>query len=627
MGRKFMKKFHHHVKIGLVFTLVFSLFFSSLAPSAVFAAEEITHADGTGAVLNEEEFIDYTEATLSKNATYTGHPGEYFIDLTVTGKDIPVEGTTDIVIVYDNSNSMATNNRVGIAHDATVDFISEALDPQNNANGSLQMALVTYGTVVLDGRFNPVYRIPTQDVSSKDLTTNAQELIDKLPNNIPSVRGEGNNGGTFTEQAILEAESILESSIADNQMIITITDGVPTVSYNPDGTIVGNGTSFTYNYGGNTRNHGQDTIREAQRLQGLGYNMFAIGIELSNEGSGATREQALEVLENLALPGQARNVEEVGQMGEALRQVLAQITSPIAPSISEGIVIDPMGEMVRLKVNDEEFTQATNSDLTDGDYYLSASENSLLDNVEVSLNNDTIQLEGLFLGENESIHIRYKVQLNTEHEDFEPDTFYETNGTTTLQPLGSSDQTFREFPIPKVSGKNINISGEKVWMDSDQLELRPETIEVQLWMSKDGEDVFLARETITPDEDDSWNFVFEDYLYYDSNGEYFDYFVRELEVDGYETTYADDSFNIINTLIPTGKVEVVHVDEDGNELVPGEEIVDVVGEEYETAPEDIAGYELVEVPQNATGEITEEDQRVVYVYRPVAPPTGKVEVV
>ncbi|WP_156324075.1 MucBP domain-containing protein, partial [Bacillus sp. JCM 19034] len=75
----------------------------------------------------------------------------------------------------------------------------------------------------------------------------------------------------------------------------------------------------------------------------------------------------------------------------------------------------------------------------------------------------------------------------------------------------------------------------------------------------------------------------------------------------------------------TGKVEVIFVDEKGKELKPGKVIEGVVGEEYETAPEDIAGYELVEEPTNATGAITEGTQEVVYVYKLIEEPVPSEE--
>src|SRR5690625_4078664 len=77
-----------------------------------------------------------------------------------------------------------------------------------------------------------------------------------------------------------------------------------------------------------------------------------------------------------------------------------------------------------------------------------------------------------------------------------------------------------------------------------------------------------------------------------------------------------------------GTVDVEYVDEDGNELADPEELTGAIDDPYETEPKDIDGYELIETPDNATGEFTEDDQTVTYVYKPVeeTPEEGTVDV-
>src|SRR5699024_7951906 len=60
-----------------------------------------------------------------------------------------------------------------------------------------------------------------------------------------------------------------------------------------------------------------------------------------------------------------------------------------------------------------------------------------------------------------------------------------------------------------------------------------------------------------------------------------------------------------------------HVDEEGEELAPSEDLTGDIGDPYESEPEDIDGYELVEEPENAEGEFTDEPQTVTYVYAPI----------
>ncbi|WP_211656322.1 MucBP domain-containing protein [Planococcus alpniumensis] len=75
-----------------------------------------------------------------------------------------------------------------------------------------------------------------------------------------------------------------------------------------------------------------------------------------------------------------------------------------------------------------------------------------------------------------------------------------------------------------------------------------------------------------------------------------------------------------------GTIVVVHVDEEGNELLAAETVTGAIGSPYTTEAATIAGYELVQTPGNAAGSFTGEQQIVTYVYAPVETevPTGTV---
>ncbi|GAB2533947.1 MucBP domain-containing protein [Gracilibacillus alcaliphilus] len=74
--------------------------------------------------------------------------------------------------------------------------------------------------------------------------------------------------------------------------------------------------------------------------------------------------------------------------------------------------------------------------------------------------------------------------------------------------------------------------------------------------------------------------------------------------------------------LPGALVTVKYVDEQGNELLPAEELNGKIGEPYQTYPSNIAGYELIQTPDNAAGEFTDKAQTVTYVY---APEEGNLE--
>ncbi|MFA1823016.1 MucBP domain-containing protein, partial [Virgibacillus oceani] len=103
------------------------------------------------------------------------------------------------------------------------------------------------------------------------------------------------------------------------------------------------------------------------------------------------------------------------------------------------------------------------------------------------------------------------------------------------------------------------------------------------------------------------------------------------EIDGYELIempenatgeFTEEPQTVTYVYAPVDEgdaapVTVEHVDEEGNQLAPSEDLTGNVGEPYESQPEEISGYELIETPENATGEFTEEPQTVTYVYAPV----------
>jgi hypothetical protein len=66
--------------------------------------------------------------------------------------------------------------------------------------------------------------------------------------------------------------------------------------------------------------------------------------------------------------------------------------------------------------------------------------------------------------------------------------------------------------------------------------------------------------------------------------------------------------------VQAGEVHVYHTDTDGEELMEPIVITGAIGEAYQTEPETILNYQLVETPENASGLFSDEVISVVYVY-------------
>ncbi|WP_349291475.1 MucBP domain-containing protein [Planococcus alpniumensis] len=117
------------------------------------------------------------------------------------------------------------------------------------------------------------------------------------------------------------------------------------------------------------------------------------------------------------------------------------------------------------------------------------------------------------------------------------------------------------------------------------------------------------------------------------------YTTAPLEIEGYdlvevpsnaEGVFGDEPQTVTYVYVkkadPMGTIVVVHVDEEGNELLAAETVTGAIGSPYTTEAATIAGYELVQTPGNAAGSFTGEQQIVTYVYAPVETevPTGTV---
>src|SRR5699024_2013762 len=212
-------------------------------------------------------------------------------------------------------------------------------------------------------------------------------------------------------------------------------------------------------------------------------------------------------------------------------------------------IVDPMGEMVNLNIHSNGFVSASNENLTDGSYYISGTPQTAVDAAGISLSGDTLNVNSLNLGANQYINIRYKVNLDTDNPAFSADEYYATNGQTTFLAT-LKDSVSRDFEVPTIKGADFELGGTKVWNDTSREMNRPETLEIELHRMIDGDEnrsQYLETVEVSPNENDEWNYVFEDYPMYSSTGELYDYYINEISVDGYTAEYNED-LNLVNNL-------------------------------------------------------------------------------
>lgn len=127
-------------------------------------------------------------------------------------------GSTDVMLVLDDSISMKDKNKMTLAKQAAVDFTKELM---NVSNQSVRVGLVTFNT---------------RAYVNIDLNSDAQHVIDKI--NMVTA-----GGGTNIQEGIFYAENILKGSQAKNKMMIVLSDGYPNGHIKDQGSEVATGSN------------------------------------------------------------------------------------------------------------------------------------------------------------------------------------------------------------------------------------------------------------------------------------------------------------------------------------------------------------------------------------------------
>lgn len=444
-------------------------------------------------------------------------PGEYFINLAIEGKEPIPPPTTDVVFVLDNSNSMneefykvdsgvTSDNKISrmeLLKQSVITLIDKTFpEGMSTDDINVRMGLVNFGNDFID---------------SQELTKDPLLLKSKLK--------DKGSGGTFTQEGLIKANQLLKDSVADNRLIVLISDGAPTKSYRlnnmtnifggtfgnaslldgpehikGDGrfndlaekpSIPGSDDSVHHSYETNNgetniteeiKDHNKATLSEAKNIKNNNIEIHTIGInvggdtQLISSGSPVYLEKAKA----------EKNLKDISSgdgyshfvNGTFFDQILWDIIPISDKSIVNGIITDPIGSQVILS-NKHSFTQAPKTDeyLVNGDYHLEFSSKEVEDRFKkngskVVLEGNEIKFDKLTLGEREWVKLRYRVNLNTEDPEFNPDKFYLTNGKeTTLEynPKLSSEKY--KFPSPAIKLPPINLKIVKEWVDFNQNEI------------------------------------------------------------------------------------------------------------------------------------------------------------
>lgn len=290
------------------------------------------------------------EVKVFKDATpVEGMLNTWDVTLRIEGKDKPT--TSDVVLVIDTSGSMRDYGRMQAAKDAANAFVDKLLPSDNTRIG-----IVSFESNAFD----------------------RQGLTNEVADLRSAINGLNANGGTFTQAGVRQARAMLQNSDADNKHIVLLSDGEPTYSYemsNPDNylqeygshwettsaapesaytnTRVGQGNDIRYRYkrelvggwfGGWENyyyNHGNSAIAEAGFAGAADSNVWTVGLQTNNVGSGVLQQMAKG-------DGTFTEVANVDQ----LTPVFEDIAGKIGAAVKDAEVTDPMGKGFEIPVGE-----------------------------------------------------------------------------------------------------------------------------------------------------------------------------------------------------------------------------------------------------------------------------------
>lgn len=505
------------------------------------------------------------EYAIRKYAKETNTPGLYDVYLNVKGNSQKNIKPVDIVLVVDMSGSMDPNNnplhadRAQAVRDGVKQFLQLIEDA--GIGDYVNVGLVGYSS---PGRG---YRKELVGLGSVSNGQHRKEINDAL-------NGEF-NGGTFTQLGIRQGTEMLTNDSSDNKkMMILLTDGVPTSSYkvvnstkDSDGTIYGTKFNSRIDNPGNTsrlkgflglpeeytdssgnliKDTWAATLGEAKISQERVTELHALGIQLSNDANYLDEQQVRERMEKIASPGMYQDADSAAAVTDYLNQQAKDVVSGFN-TIVNGSISDPLGA---------QFNYA--SEISPTVKSVGAQQVTKLPDVQLSSNQ--LNVANLNLGKDQEIQVHYQVHMNTEDKGFQPEHWYQMNGTTTLTPRADQSNTKVEFGVPSAKAPGVTLNINKIWHNLPGVK-EPNSVNFTVSRQNVGDPNSWQNASGSLTANDGWKKEFKQlkvdsqqvYLpKFNNNGQDFKYeLTKEDAVDGYIPSFSNDSdkLTITNTAL------------------------------------------------------------------------------
>lgn len=493
---------------------------------------------------------------IRKFAKETTTPGLFDVYLNARGnvqKDIT---PLDLVLVVDWSGSMNDNDRIGevkIGVDRFVDTLSDS-----GITDKINMGYVGYSS---DG-YN--YSNGTVQMGS----------FDSVKNQVKSITPSWTNGGTFTQKGLRDAGDMLSVPNGHKKVIVLLTDGVPTFSYEvqrvhaqSSSNYYGTQFSNTQDQPGNTSRIARSydapdqnnlsrridstfiaTIGEAMALKERGIEIHGLGIQLQSDPAASLSKAEVESRMRQMVSSDEKGdlYYESADHATDISEYLAKKAVQISATVSNGQINDPIAEPFIYQPGTLSVKSVGTSPTTV--------------TPSISIEGNTIKSNQIYLGKDQEIQIHYQVRIQTENEDFHPNFWYQMNGRTTFQPSIDTDE-LAEFGIPSAKAPGVNLHIKKLWEEFDNNPAnRPDqvTFEIQRNHTTDAaawKNGYIRITKPTKDTANTWERAdveklsansgesYQEILslpQYNNQGQAFSYqTIKELPVPGYDSQQID----------------------------------------------------------------------------------------
>ncbi|MBE9389962.1 vWA domain-containing protein [Vagococcus salmoninarum] len=503
---------------------------------------------------------------IRKYASETTTPGLYDVYLNVAGNTSVASQPTDVMFVVDHSTSM-TNSRLRTVKNGVEEFIKQL--SQYNEENQYRVGLYVYG--------GDTYK----NISVPLTTLDKQRVVEEMPTEMSERQG------TFTQQGLREGAKLLSAgsntSRPAKKVMVLLTDGMPTFSYkinqtvyhgnfhdtnlratsyvvenpkeNPKEVIWGDGTSAKLKSGSSFFNpksyvyrgansepisdHFLGTLSEAYDVKKANIEIHALGIEVAGDSNFSSWKvnNYMEKIASNGTDGKPNYYNAANSSG--VTNYLQSISQTLIDTVSDGQIIDPLGEMVNLEgLGKWEVTSVGAKAVTN------------LPTVTYDQEKRTLQVNRINLSQGQEIKFHYQVRLTTEDPAYQGETFYPANGQTLFIPKGGSQAL--DFGVPSIKGPSQELTIAKEWVDDQlfQSSLRPTEISAQLMQHKqDGSKKVL--QTVTLTQKNNWRETVKNLPTFDNQGKPLTYSVNEVNLDPNYQSQVKQTGNqvkLINTL-------------------------------------------------------------------------------